>query len=68
MKIKALIKDIIRSISISVLLAILITSVVIRFRFPELTETELFLKMWWIYIPLGVSMVGVYWGYKSNKL
>jgi len=44
---------------------IALSTLVIRFMFPELTETQLFLKMWWIIPTLILCVVGYKWGFSD---
>jgi len=46
-------------LSVLVLAGCLIFSYIIRFSNPQLTETQLFLKMWWLMIPLFLSGGGI---------
>jgi hypothetical protein len=59
-------KNIVGWISIVLIVMIAISTIVVRFVFPELTETQLFLKMWWIFIPLVLCVSGFHWGFNSN--
>jgi hypothetical protein len=59
-------KNIVVWISIILMVMIAISTIVVRFIFPELTETQLFLKMWWISIPLVLCVGGFHWGFNSN--
>ena len=60
------IKIIVGWISIVLMVIIAISTIVVRFMFPELTETQLFLKMWWISIPLVLCVGGYHYGFNSN--
>ncbi len=60
------IKNIVGWISIVLIVLIAISTIVVRFMFPELTETQLFLKMWWIFILLVLCVGGFNWGFNSN--
>ena len=59
-------KNIVGWISIVLIAIITISTILVRFVFPELTETQLFLKTWWIFIPLAFCAVGFSWGFESN--
>ena len=61
------VKNIVVWISIILMALIVISTIVVRFIFPELTETQLFLKMWWIFIPLILCVIGLHWGFNSDK-
>lgn len=60
------VKNIVGWISIVLMVMIAISTIVVRFMFPELTETQLFLKMWWIFVPLVLCVGGFHWGFNSN--
>lgn len=49
-------------------LIIVITIIITRFTNSSLTETQLFLKFWWLYIPLGILAMPLgFWINKSDK-
>ena len=52
--------------SVVLMIIISLSTIVVRFMFPELTETQLFLKMWWIFIPLLLCVVGFHWGFNRK--
>jgi hypothetical protein len=54
-------------LSLLIIFLILVGTTTIRFNFPELTETQLFLKFWWVFIPLVVCAIGLNWGLGSEK-
>ncbi len=60
-------KGLIFWVSVLIIAIILISITTIRFIFPELTETQLFLKFWWVFIPLVVCAIGLNWGLGSEK-
>lgn len=45
-----------------VFIALIAYGIVYRFRFPELTETQLFLKLWWVSLAAIPLAVGIVWG------
>ena len=61
-------KNIVGWISIALIVMIAISTIVVRFMFPELiiAAEQSFLKTWWIFIPLAFCVVGFSWGFESN--
>lgn len=53
-------------ISLICCLLIAILSIVFRLSNADLTETQLMLKMWWLFIPLCVFVYGFYWGLNDD--
>lgn len=45
---------------------IILSSIPIRFTNPELTETQLFLKFWWIWLVGAATMLAGYWVWCSE--
>ena len=60
------IRNIVGWASVVLMIIISLSTIVVRFMFPELTETQLFLKMWWIFIPLLLCVVGFHWGFNRK--
>mgnify|MGYP006879605625 CR=1 FL=1 len=54
-------KNVIYWISILCLLFVLVMSYVIRFNNPELTETQLFFKLWPLILLAAMSYFGLQW-------
>ena len=59
-------KNIVGWISLVLIVLIAISGTVFRFAYPELTETQLFLKMWWTIIPTALCLVVLHWGFNSK--
>jgi hypothetical protein len=60
------IKIIVGWISIVLAFIIAISTIVFRLMFPELTETQLFLKFWWMFIPLVLCVCCYHWAFNHN--
>ncbi len=52
-------KNLIFYICVIVFTVTILFPVYYRFIHPELTETQLFLKLWWIIFPLIISVIGI---------
>ena len=59
-------KNIIGWTSIVCCLLIAIGCIAFRLFNSELTETQLMIKTWWVFIPLCVFVYGFYWGFNED--